>query len=52
MRSAMHTASQLPGRGPTDVDVATVSACCPCTYLHFYKMYLHVNKKSRERDYN
>ena len=26
-RSAMHTASQLPGRGPTDVDVAPVPAC-------------------------
>ena len=24
MRSAMHAASQLPGRGPTDVDVAPV----------------------------
>ena len=23
----MRTASQLPGRGPTDVDVAPVSAC-------------------------
>ena len=27
VRSAMHAASQLPGRGPTDVDVAPVPAC-------------------------
>ena len=27
VRSAMHAASQLPGRGLTDVDVATVPAC-------------------------
>ena len=27
VRSAMHAASQLPGRGPTDVDVAPVHAC-------------------------
>ena len=27
VRSAMCAASQLPGRGPTDVDVAPVSAC-------------------------
>ena len=27
VRSAMHAASQLSGRGPTDVDVAPVSAC-------------------------
>ena len=27
VRSAMHAASQLPGRGPTDVDVASVPAC-------------------------
>ena len=27
MRSTMHAASQLPGRGPTDVDVAPVPAC-------------------------
>ena len=27
VRSAMHAASQLPGRGSTDVDVAPVSAC-------------------------
>ena len=26
VRSAMHAASQLPGRGPTDVDVAPVPA--------------------------
>ena len=26
-RSTMHAASQLPGRGPTDVDVAPVPAC-------------------------
>ena len=26
VRAAMHTASQLPGRGPTDVDVAPVPA--------------------------
>ena len=26
MRSAMHAASQIPGRGPTDVDVAPVPA--------------------------
>ena len=25
--SAMHVASQLPGRGPTDVDDAPVPAC-------------------------
>ena len=25
-RSAMHAASQLPGRGPTDVDIAPVPA--------------------------
>ena len=31
MRSAMHAASQLPGRGPTDVDDA---------------LHLHVNQKS------
>ena len=27
VRSAMHAAGQLPGRGPTDVDVAPVPAC-------------------------
>ena len=27
VRSAMPAASQLPGRGPTDVDVAPVPAC-------------------------
>ena len=27
VRSAMQAASQLPGRGPTDVDVAPVPAC-------------------------
>ena len=27
MRSTMHAASQLPRRGPTDVDVAPVPAC-------------------------
>ena len=27
VRSAMHTASQLPGRGSTDVDVAPVPVC-------------------------
>ena len=27
MRSTMHAASQLPGKGPTDVDVASVPAC-------------------------
>ena len=27
VRSAMHAASQLPGRGPTVVDIAPVSAC-------------------------
>ena len=27
VRSAMRAASQLPGRGPTDVDVAHVPAC-------------------------
>ena len=27
MRSTMHASSQLPGRGPTDVDVAPVPAC-------------------------
>ena len=27
MRSTMHAASQLPGRGPTDVDVAPIPAC-------------------------
>ena len=27
VRSAMHAASQLFGRGPTDVDVAPVPAC-------------------------
>ena len=27
VRSAMHAASQLPGRGPTDVDIASVPAC-------------------------
>ena len=27
VRSAMCAASQLPGRGPTDVDVAPVPAC-------------------------
>ena len=27
VRSAMHAASQLPGRGPTDVDFAPVPAC-------------------------
>ena len=27
VRSAMHAANQLPGRGPTDVDVASVLAC-------------------------
>ena len=33
MRSAMHTASQLPGRGPTDVALK-------------WMMHLHVNQKS------
>ena len=27
VRSAMHAASQLPGREPTDVDDASASAC-------------------------
>ena len=27
VRAAMHAATQLPGRRPTDVDVAPVSAC-------------------------
>ena len=27
VRFAIHAASQLPGRGPTDVDVAPVPAC-------------------------
>ena len=27
VRSAIHAASQLPGRGPTDVDVAPLPAC-------------------------
>ena len=27
VRPAMHAASQLPGKGPTDVDVAPVPAC-------------------------
>ena len=27
VRSAMRAASKLPGRGPTDVDVAPVRAC-------------------------
>ena len=27
VRSAMHAASQLPGRGPTDVDDAPAPAC-------------------------
>ena len=27
MRSAMHAASQLPGKGPTDVDYAFAPAC-------------------------
>ena len=27
VRSTMHAASQLSGRGPTDVDVASVPAC-------------------------
>ena len=27
VRSAMHAASQLPGRGPTDVDVVPVPSC-------------------------
>ena len=27
LRSAMHAASQLPGRGPTAVDIAPVPAC-------------------------
>ena len=27
VRSAMHAASQLPGRGPTVVDIAHVPAC-------------------------
>ena len=27
VRSAMRAARQLPGRGPTDVDVAPVPAC-------------------------
>ena len=35
VRSALHAASQLPGRGPTDVDIA---------------LYLHVNKKSDDDD--
>ena len=35
VRSAMHAASQLPGRGLTDVDIA---------------LYLHVNKKFDDDD--
>ena len=35
MRSALHTTSQLPGRGPTDVDVP---------------LYLHINQKSNDDD--
>ena len=35
MRSTMHAASQLPGRGPTDVELP---------------LYLHVNKKSDDLD--
>ena len=27
VRSAMHAASQLPGRGPTDVDIAPIRTC-------------------------
>ena len=27
VRSAMHAASQLPGKGPTDVDDASAAAC-------------------------
>ena len=27
VRSAMHAASQLPGRGPTAVDMAPIPAC-------------------------
>ena len=27
VRSAMRAASQLPGRGPTDVDILPISAC-------------------------
>ena len=27
MRSVLHAASQLPGRGPIDVDIALVPAC-------------------------
>ena len=27
VRSAMHAASQLPGKGPTDVDDASAPAC-------------------------
>ena len=27
VRSVMHAASQLPGQGPTDVDIALVAAC-------------------------
>ena len=27
VRSALRAASHLPGRGPTDVDIAPVSAC-------------------------
>ena len=27
VRAAMHAASQLPGRGPTGVDAASVPAC-------------------------
>ena len=36
MRSAMRAASQLPGRGPTVVDMAP--------------LYLHVNQKSDDDD--
>ena len=32
VRSAKHAASQLPGRGPTDVDVAPVPACLSNSY--------------------
>ena len=35
MRSALHTTSQLPVRGPTDVDVS---------------LYLHINQKSNDDD--
>ena len=39
MRSAMHAASQLPGRGPTEC------GCCPCMLINNLIMIIGLNAR-------